>query len=111
MHVNFIPSNDTGEIGTIFVWSNNEEIRLANETDDIIRRLINSLLSNYQNEEAILRNGSNFVFESVGVLSYHLHKISLRRERSYIKSPEWVLYQTATINQKKIKIINVFSIL
>ena len=27
MHVNFISSNDTGEIRTIFVWSNNEEIR------------------------------------------------------------------------------------
>ena len=100
MHVNFIPSNDTGEIGTIFVWSNNEEIRLANETDDIIRRLINSLLSNYQNEEAILRNGSNFVFESVDLLSYHIHKTSLKRGKSYIKSPEWVINKRATINPK-----------
>ena len=36
MHVNFISSNDTGETRTVFVWSNNEEIRLGNETDDII---------------------------------------------------------------------------
>ena len=63
MHVNFVSSNDTGETRTIFVWSDNEEIRSGNETDDIIKRLLNSFLTNYQNEEAILRNGSNFVFE------------------------------------------------
>ena len=64
MHVNFVSSNDTGEIRTIFVWSDNE-IRSSNETDDIIKGLLNSFLNNYQQEETILRNGSNFVFESV----------------------------------------------
>ena len=39
MHVNFVSSNDTGETRTIFVWSDNEEIRLGNETDDIIKGL------------------------------------------------------------------------
>ena len=56
MHVNFVSSNDTGEIRTIFVWSDNEEIRLGNETDDIIKGLLNSFLNNYQEEETILRN-------------------------------------------------------
>ena len=100
MHVNFISSNDKGETRIIFVWSINEEIRLGNETNDIIKRLINSFLTNYQNEEGILRNGSNFVYESVDLLSYHLHKISLRRGRSYIKSPAWVLNKKATVNPK-----------
>ena len=50
MHVNFVSSNDSGEIRTIFVWSNNEEIRISSETNDIIRRLINSFVNNYQNE-------------------------------------------------------------
>ena len=34
-------------------------------------------------------------------MSYHLHKISLRRGRSYTKSPKWVLNKRATINPKK----------
>ena len=42
MNVNFVSSNDTGEIRTIFAWSNNEEIRLGNETNDIIKKLVNS---------------------------------------------------------------------
>ena len=57
-------------------------------------------LNNYQKEEIVLRNGSNFVFESVDLLSYHIHKTSLKRGKSYIKSPEWVLNKRATINPK-----------
>ena len=37
MHINFVSSNDTGQIRTVFVWSDNEEIRLGNETDDIVK--------------------------------------------------------------------------
>ena len=102
MNVNFVSSNDTGEIRTIFVWSDNEEIRLGNETDDIIKGLLNSFLNNYQKEETILRNGSNFVFESVDLLSYLIHKTSLKRGNSYIKSPEWLANKKAIINPKNV---------
>ena len=60
IHVNFVSSNDTGEIRTIFMWSDNEEIRLGNETDDIIKSLLNSFLNNSQKEEMVLREGSGF---------------------------------------------------
>ena len=102
MYINFDSSNDTGKIRTAFVWSDNEEIRLGNETDDIVKRLINSFLNNCQKEELIFRNGSNFVFESVGLLSYHIHKTSLKRENSYIRSPKWVASKKAIINPKNV---------
>ena len=73
---------------------------MGNEIDDIIKELFKSFLNNYQKEEIILRNGSGFVFESVDLLSYHVHKTSLKRGKSYIKSPEWVLNKRATINPK-----------
>ena len=100
MNVYFVSSNDTGEIRNIFVWSDNEEIRLGNGTDGIIKGLTNSFLNNYQKEETILGNGSNFVFQSVDLLSYHIHKTSLKRGNLYIKSPEWILNKRATINPK-----------
>ena len=100
MNVNFVSSKDTAGTRTIFVWSDNEEIRSGNETDDIVKGLLNSFLNNYQKEEIVLRNGSNFVFESVDLLSYHIHKTSLKRGKSYIKSPEWILNKRATINPK-----------
>ena len=100
MHVSFVSSNDNGENRTVFVWTDNEDIRLGNKVDDIVKRLINPFLNNYQKEEVILRNGSNFVFESVDLLSYHIHKTSLKRENSYIKSSEWLINKRATINLK-----------
>ena len=100
MHVNFISFNDTGEIRTTFVQSDNEEIRSGNKTDDIIKGFLNSFLNNYQQEEIILRNGSCFVFESVELLSYHFHKTSLKRGKSYMKADEWVINKRTIINPK-----------
>ena len=45
-----------------------------------------------------MRSGSNFIFESVELLDYHLHKISLKRRKSYVKSPELLINKRATIN-------------
>ena len=42
MPINFTSSKDTRETRTIYVLSDNEEIRLDNETDDIIKVLFNS---------------------------------------------------------------------
>ena len=100
MRVNFISSKDTGETRTIYVWSDNEVIRSGNETDDIIKELFKSFLNNYQNEEIVLRKESDFVIESVGLLTYSVHKISLRRGRSYTKAPERLINKRATINSK-----------
>ena len=44
--------------------------------------------------------GSYFVFESVDLLFYSLHKTRLRRGKSYIESPEWLRNKRATINSK-----------
>ena len=49
-----------------------------------------------------MRNGSDFVFESVDLLSYTFHKISLKRGKSYIKSPQYVINKRTTINPKNI---------
>ena len=40
------------------------------------------------------------MFESVKILYYHIHKINIKRGKSYIKSPEWILNKRATINAK-----------
>ena len=42
MHINFISFKDTGVTCTIYVWSDNEEIIVGNETDDIIKELFKS---------------------------------------------------------------------
>ena len=99
MHVNFISSKDTGETRTIYVWSNNESIMQGRDTDDIIRELFRSFLHNYQEELKIIK-GSDFVFESVDLMDYKLHRVHLKRGGSYIKSPEWLENEKAIINLK-----------
>ena len=46
-----------------------------------------------------MKKGSDFVFNNVN-LSYYLHKISLKRDGSYIDSPKWLKNKGATINPK-----------
>ena len=97
MRVNFISSKDTGETRTIYVWSNSESIIWGSDTDDIIRELFRSFLHNYQEELKIIK-GSDFVFESVELMDYKLHRVRLKRGGSYTKSPKWLLHKGATIN-------------
>ena len=47
-----------------------------------------------------MKEGSNFVFESVKLLHYCLHRISLNRGGSYIDSSSWIKHKKATINPK-----------
>ena len=58
-----------------------------------------SFLHNYQQELKIIK-GSNFVFETVDLLDYKLHRERLKSGGSYIKSPEWLLHKGATVNPK-----------
>ena len=44
--------------------------------------------------------GSEFVFDSVDLLHYNLHKISLNRGGSYIDSPKWLRKKKAIISSK-----------
>ena len=53
--------------------------------------------------------GTDFVFESVDLLYYGLHKITLKRAASsYIKSYEWTRNKRATINRRMNMIITFF---
>ena len=48
MAINFISSEGSDEIGTMHTKSNNIEIMVGNETDEIIKELFESLLHKYQ---------------------------------------------------------------
>ena len=89
MHVNFISSKDTGETHIYCIWSNNVSIMQGIDTNDIIKELFESFLHDYQEKLKTIK-GSDFVFESVDLMDYKLHRVRLNRGRSYIKSPKWL---------------------
>ena len=74
------------------------EIMIGNETCEIIKKLFESLLQKYQERLEKSMKGKEFVDDSVDLLYYKLHRISLSRVGSYIDSPEWLKYKKATIN-------------
>ena len=91
MQSNFISSLDTREIiRTMDSKSDNIEITMGNETNDIIRERFKSFRKRYQEGLETKMKDSQFVFESVDLLYYSLHKISLNRGGSYIYSSEWL---------------------
>ena len=100
MQITFTSSLNTGEIRTMNSKSDNVKIMLGNKTDDIIKELFESFKKRYQEGLETKMKGSPFVFESVNLLYYRLHQISLNRGGSYIDSPEGLKNKRATINPK-----------
>ena len=90
MRINFISSIDKNEFRTMHSKSDDMEIMNSTETNDIIKELSKSFLRGYQKRLETQMKGCEFVFESVDLLYYKLHKISLNRGGSYIDSPNWI---------------------
>ena len=85
--INFISSKDSKEIRNMHSKSDNEEIMMGSETDQIIEELFESLLKRYQEGLEESMKGSEFILDSVDVLYYDLNTIGLNRGGSYIDSP------------------------
>ena len=99
MVINFISSKDSDEICIMRAKSNNMEIMMGIEIDEIIEEPFESLLQKYQEGLEGKMRESEFAFDSVDLLHYNLLKISLSRGKSYIDSPKWSK-EKATINPK-----------
>ena len=101
MKDNFISSKkDSDETRIMPTRSDNIEIMMGSETDEIIEELFKSLLQRYQKTLEESMDGGHFTFDGVNAFYYKLNKVSLSRGRSYIDSPEWLKYKKAIINPK-----------
>ena len=59
--------------------SNNVEIMIGSEADEIIEQLFETFFQKYQEGLEESMRGSEFVYDSVDVLYYNLNKVSLSR--------------------------------
>ena len=80
----------SSETRTMHSKSDNIEIIIGNETDEIIEELFDSLLQKYQKDLQESMKESEFVFDSADLLYYKLHKINLNRRGSYLDSAKWL---------------------
>ena len=101
MAINFISSKPNSDgIRTMNAKSDNIEIMMGSETDEIIEELFKSLLQRYEEGLEDSMDRSHFIFDGVEAFYYNLNKISFSRGGSYIDSPEWLKNKKATINPK-----------
>ena len=83
--ISFISSKDSDETRSMSTKSNNIEIMIGSETDDIIEELCEYLLQKYREglEESI-RRGSGFIFDSVDLLYYQNKKIKSEQKGRFM---------------------------
>ena len=91
--INLIFFKDNDEKRVMHSKSNNIEIMINNKTNEVIKDLLQSLLSKYLNIK-----GSELVFDCVHLLYYKCHKINPDRGGSYIDFPDWIKNKKSTIN-------------
>ena len=88
--INFISSKDSDVTHTMHTKSDNIEIMIGNETDEITEELLHSILQRYQKGLEEKMRGSDFFYVNVDLLYHKFHRISLNHGESYIDSPTWL---------------------
>ena len=88
MTVNFVSSEDSSKIRTMLTKSDNIDILLGSEMDDIIKELFKSLLQRFQEGLEESMRGSEFIIDSVNLSEYKLNQINIGNFESYINSPK-----------------------
>ena len=77
--------------------SDNIEIMIHNEADEVIKKLFDSLKNRYKNNLQSMKH-REFVFDYVHLLYCKCQKINFSRSGSYIDSPDWIKNKKTTIN-------------
>ena len=75
MEINFTSSKDSDETRTMHTKSNNVEIMMGSETNEIIEERFKSLLQRYQEGLEESMRGSEFIFDGFDALYYDLNKV------------------------------------
>ena len=94
---NFISSIDSDEGCLMHSKSDNIEIMINDEADEVIKGLVDSIKNRYQNNLESVK-GSEFVFDYAQLLYYKCHKRNPNRDGSYVDSADRIKNKKATIN-------------
>ena len=80
--------------------SDNIEIMIGRDNDEIIEDLFKSFLQKYEENLQNKMRGSDFEFDGVNFLYYDFKEISLNRGESYLDFPKWLKDKKSAINPK-----------
>ena len=77
--------------------SDNIEIMINYEADEVIKNFLNNSKKRYHNNLEKMES-SEFVFNYVHLLYYKCHKLNLNPGGSHIDFPDWIKKQNPAIN-------------
>ena len=77
---------DSDETRIMYMKSDNTEIMIGSDTNEVIKELFKLFLQRYQESLQEKMRGSEFEFDGVNLLYYDFNKISLNRGGSHIES-------------------------
>ena len=92
------PGSDETRI--VHTRSDNIEIMIGDDNDDIIDELFKSFIQKYEENLQNKMRGSDFEFDGVNFLYSNFNEISLNSDGCYIDSPKWLKDKKSTINPK-----------
>ena len=91
---------DSDETRIMHMKSDNTEIMIGSDTNEVIKELFKSFLQRSQEGLQEKMKGSEFEFDGIHLLYYDFNKISLNRGGSNIESAKWIKDKKSTINTK-----------
>ena len=89
---------DSDETHIMHTKSDNKEIMIVSDINELIKELFKSFLKRYQEGLQEKKRGSDFEFDGIHLLYYDFNEISLNRGGSYIDSAIWIKDKKSTIN-------------
>ena len=99
--INFISlkpgSHETREM---YTRSDNEEFMSSDDTNEIIKLLLESFLQKFEENLQNKMRGSEFEFDGINFFYYSFNKTSIYRGGTYIDLPKWLKSKKSTINPK-----------
>ena len=86
--INIISCKNFIDVRDMHSKSDNVEIMMVFDTNEIVEKPVDSILQRYQKGLEESMKGSDFTFDYVESMNYLFHKIDLERCGSYIETPE-----------------------
>ena len=92
------PGSD--ETRAMYTSSDNEELMSGDDTNEIIKLLLESFLQRFEENLQNKMRGLQFEFDGINFFYYSLNKTSIYRGATYIDSPKWLKDKKSIINPK-----------
>ena len=99
--INFISLKlGSDETRVMYTRSDNEELMIGDDTNEIIKSLFESFLQKFEENLQEKMRESDFEFVGINFFNHNFNKTSIYRGGSFIDSPKWLKDKKSTINPK-----------